>query len=170
MDDPSRRVFRRAPIQCDICETTLERQEHLTRHLRIHTSERPFSCSVCGKAFSRQDVLSRHAAIHDLDRHNEVGTSGRACRECAVSRVRCNKGNPCRRRSMRSLKCDYPTVKKRKAASLNSIDCSRNSEVQSRIAMSPSTVGHGHADSNLQPSTDEGATVPDRPDWQRLAD
>lgn len=40
--------------------------------------------------------------------HPDSGST-RACRECAASRVRCLRGNPCRRCSLKNLVCDYPS-------------------------------------------------------------
>ncbi|RSL58607.1 hypothetical protein CEP54_007665 [Fusarium duplospermum] len=103
-------------IKCDICNCTFARQEHLTRHTRSHTREKPFQCLQCSKSFSRLDVLQRHVSSHEQSASDLVGVSTRACRECAVSRVRCSKGSPCRRCHAKGLECTYPVQRKRKAS------------------------------------------------------
>ncbi|KAI8850897.1 hypothetical protein BC829DRAFT_136696 [Chytridium lagenaria] len=52
------------PFSCNQCSRAFNRQEHLIRHLRIHSGEKPFQCSVCMKKFSRSDELVRHARLH----------------------------------------------------------------------------------------------------------
>ncbi|KAH7345996.1 hypothetical protein BKA66DRAFT_433566, partial [Pyrenochaeta sp. MPI-SDFR-AT-0127] len=49
---------------CSVCHQSFGRQEHLTRHVRIHTREKPYQCPLCQKCFSRLDVLNRHTASH----------------------------------------------------------------------------------------------------------
>lgn len=39
---------------CPICHQSFKRNEHLERHVRMHTMERPFVCVVCGTRFSRK--------------------------------------------------------------------------------------------------------------------
>ncbi|KAH6855849.1 hypothetical protein B0I37DRAFT_64372 [Chaetomium sp. MPI-CAGE-AT-0009] len=95
--------------RCNICGTTFSRQEHLSRHRKSHTREKPFRCPVCGKNFARQDVRSRHVATHDVAaREGATPVRLRACRQCAVCRVRCSRTEPCSRCSARSLTCVYP--------------------------------------------------------------
>lgn len=39
---------------CPICHMSFRRNEHLERHVRMHTMERPFVCVVCETRFSRK--------------------------------------------------------------------------------------------------------------------
>ncbi|KAL4814909.1 fungal-specific transcription factor domain-containing protein [Aspergillus spinulosporus] len=108
------------PIQCHLCQTTFTRQEHLSRHLRSHNAEKPFHCVQCGKSFSRLDVLHRHGQSHTYKRkasEGRGGSSSRACKECALSRVRCSRGSPCDRCSEKNTQCEYPLSRKRKSQS-----------------------------------------------------
>ncbi|KAF4453114.1 hypothetical protein FALBO_16052 [Fusarium albosuccineum] len=107
-----------ASFQCHICQRGFVRQEHLTRHVRTHTREKPYSCSQCDKSFSRQDVLIRHETSHAPNSVHSNVVSSRACKECAIGRVRCTKESTCRRCRSRNLECVYPPVGKRKAASV----------------------------------------------------
>ncbi|SPO06863.1 related to alpha-glucosidase 2 [Cephalotrichum gorgonifer] len=67
------------------------------------------------------DVLTRHIASHIEEPPLSLAESGavptRACRECAASRVRCSRGDPCRRCHHRGLECRYPASRKRKVSS-----------------------------------------------------
>lgn len=145
-----------AQIKCDICNCTFARQEHLTRHTRSHTREKPYRCLQCSKSFSRLDVLQRHISSHEQTASDLAGASVRACRECAISRVRCSKGSPCRRCHAKNLECTYPVQRKRKASadhrddpSPDAIDLG-NSAPQLRVPR-PSG-GHDAENSTMDPS------------------
>ncbi|KAL7941095.1 hypothetical protein V8C42DRAFT_335771 [Trichoderma barbatum] len=102
--------------KCSICDATFSRLEHLARHTKSHTREKPFKCPICGKRFSRQDVLSRHRTSHEQDSQEVSSTArSRACRQCATSRARCSRSDPCRRCIERNLTCTFPTTRKPKA-------------------------------------------------------
>lgn len=102
-------------IQCGLCQSTFTRQEHLRRHVRSHTTEKPYHCLQCEKSFSRLDVLHRHNQSHGSRPFNsQTRANSRACKECAACRVRCPRGNPCSRCFQRQVPCVYPSARKRK--------------------------------------------------------
>lgn len=101
-------------IQCEVCQATFSRQEHLARHSRSHTTEKPFECPYCRKGFSRSDALHRHIKSHKQKPVDPETSSTRACKSCSVARVRCTRGNPCDRCKQRQLQCVYPLSRKRK--------------------------------------------------------
>jgi hypothetical protein len=49
--------------------------------------------------------------------HSDRAAFPRACKECAMNRVRCPRGDPCQRCADRAVPCVYPTSRKRKAPS-----------------------------------------------------
>ena len=52
------------PFECPLCFKTFQKQNHLTRHIKIHSGERQHKCPYCGKAFLRSDNLKKHVRIH----------------------------------------------------------------------------------------------------------
>ncbi|KAJ4865634.1 fungal specific transcription factor domain-containing protein [Trichoderma breve] len=101
--------------KCDICDATFSRQEHLVRHIKCHTREKPFKCLICDKGFARQDVLNRHRTSHQqVNEEARSTTRSRACKQCATSRARCSRSDPCRRCIERNLTCTFPTARKPK--------------------------------------------------------
>lgn len=56
------------------------------------------------------DILRRHEATHAAieQANNNRPARTRACTECAKSRERCSKNDPCQRCSTRGLHCTYP--------------------------------------------------------------
>lgn len=66
-----------------------------------------------------RDVLNRHRTSHEQDREEaSVIIRSRACRQCATSRARCSRSDPCKRCIQRSLTCTFPTTRKSKATAI----------------------------------------------------
>ncbi|KXT09551.1 hypothetical protein AC579_240 [Pseudocercospora musae] len=72
MSSSSSRHSRRGPpvytskmINCNYCEESFARSEHLDRHMLVHTNPKPFSCLQCNQSFSRREALKRHYQSHE---------------------------------------------------------------------------------------------------------
>ncbi|XP_044535117.1 zinc finger protein 287-like [Gracilinanus agilis] len=50
--------------KCNECETTFNKQIHLTQHQKIHSGEKSYTCNECGKAFFFRLHLTQHQRIH----------------------------------------------------------------------------------------------------------
>ena len=52
---------------CNLCSLQFKRNEHLNRHLMIHSGEKKHKCQTCQRTFSRLDALQRHNKLHSND-------------------------------------------------------------------------------------------------------
>ena len=55
---------KRTVYRCLYCSKIFERQDHMVRHVRIHTGEKPWSCDSCGRRFNTKDGLKSHQLTH----------------------------------------------------------------------------------------------------------
>lgn len=169
---------------CPICHQSFKRNEHLERHVRMHTMERPFVCVVCEVRFARKygrpgtptpranatdgatlrrDSLQRHLPIH-ADHEARLGIykpptrTSRACDACARSRLKCDGERPCARCRNKSINCDY--YRSRSGARGTR---ARRASSQAPTSQAPSAVNDDPANpaaaSNGQPLT-AGEQVP----------
>ena len=123
-------------FQCNLCQQTFGRVEHLTRHSRSHSKERYLKCSFCHKGFyrgsdfliqlrsfstcpniflemnrltyPRSDALTRHEQVHKEPKRSTLGRGVRACLACAKARRKCSGDSPCSACEKRSIECSYP--------------------------------------------------------------
>ncbi|XP_077416790.1 uncharacterized protein LOC144048545 isoform X3 [Vanacampus margaritifer] len=54
----------RKRFSCAFCGAHFTKNQHMLRHMRVHTGEKPFRCSVCGKMFSRKENVHTHMTTH----------------------------------------------------------------------------------------------------------
>ncbi|KAM9792286.1 uncharacterized protein ACB057_010818 [Neosynchiropus ocellatus] len=59
---PRRR--RTKPCACQICGKVFNDNNHLHRHLLVHTGEKPFKCFICARGFSQRGNLKTHMKVH----------------------------------------------------------------------------------------------------------
>ena len=127
-----------------------------------------------------RDVLNRHVASHQVDVPLSLPTvSSRACRECAASRVRCSRTQPCKRCSERNNLCEFPVARKRDATGLvksYEIDTAPEAAESSRLAnVALGESQHQHHDDDCQENQDrlsfqEHASSSQVPDGDYLKD
>ena len=51
---------------CLFCGKLFDRQDHMIRHVRIHTGEKPWSCDICGRRFNQKEGLRGHQVTHAI--------------------------------------------------------------------------------------------------------
>ncbi|CAL2042256.1 unnamed protein product [Caenorhabditis brenneri] len=59
------------------CRKSFCRNDHLQRHMRIHTGQRLFQCRTCLRSFSRSDHLAKHERTHSADKPFSCHTCAR---------------------------------------------------------------------------------------------
>ena len=52
------------PVNCNICNKTLQNKLYLQLHKRTHDDDKNYSCTFCGKIFSCQNKFSKHRRLH----------------------------------------------------------------------------------------------------------
>ncbi|RAQ69503.1 C6 and C2H2 transcription factor [Aspergillus flavus] len=129
--DKSRTGF----YQCGVCRKHYARPDHLIRHVRSRKSIDPerginglvteeliaiapvrYLGQTVSDPFADSDLLRRHARGHfSGQRDSRLSTASamrgrvsRACKNCALSKLKCDDQKPCRRCVKRNLECHWP--------------------------------------------------------------
>lgn len=130
--DGQKRSIEAECFNCEHCQKSFTRKEHLKRHLTSHTSLRQFSCSICSREFRRRrvhvtladvecysnqgsrDSLKRHMAIHGHQAAQSfaanspgIKRTAKACLSCVRSKQRCIGDMPCERCLHKRTRCVY---------------------------------------------------------------
>ena len=75
-DDPIVKKDKKVKFQCQYCEKSFGRKEHLKRHVdAVHEGIKNFSCEFCEMNFSRKDYLKRHVSSIHRDKIQPVDKS-----------------------------------------------------------------------------------------------
>lgn len=56
-----------------MCRKAFKRNEHLARHMIIHSGRKNQICTECGKAFYRKDHLKKHLQSHNAKPRTPCG-------------------------------------------------------------------------------------------------
>lgn len=177
--DGQKRSIEAECFNCEHCQKSFTRKEHLKRHLTSHTSLRQFSCSICSREFRRRrvhvtladvecysnqgsrDSLKRHMAIHGHQAAQSfaanspgIKRTAKACLSCVRSKQRCIGDMPCERCLHKRTRCVYvPT------SSPVTIERSNVSSWGCSDAWSTLTPGHAErADETTQDDTSAAPT------------
>ncbi|KAI5634114.1 zinc finger protein Xfin [Phthorimaea operculella] len=59
------------PMQCELCEKTINSHSYYKIHLRTHNGDRPFKCYICGRGFITSSKMHRHVLTHPEYRDGE---------------------------------------------------------------------------------------------------
>uniref|UniRef100_A0A3B4B7M7 C2H2-type domain-containing protein n=1 Tax=Periophthalmus magnuspinnatus TaxID=409849 RepID=A0A3B4B7M7_9GOBI len=54
--------------KCEICGIGFSEEQHLLRHIAVHSGERPFKCFVCDMGFKQESHLKSHMRLHTGER------------------------------------------------------------------------------------------------------
>jgi hypothetical protein len=116
----------------------------------------------------KSDVLNRHEASHDEGNERSVTTaSSRACRQCAIGRVRCTRGQPCKRCLDRRLLCRYPpSTLRSQVRAQDHGEGTHDGEMQqanSILGQVDARVSRSTVDAGLTPLVDPGEGVASAP-------
>ncbi len=71
-------------FRCTLCPKEFLRQDHLSRHMSVHTNAKSLSCHLCPKGFSRKDNLKHHLLREHNIEEGEEGDVSVAAREVDV--------------------------------------------------------------------------------------
>ncbi|KAH9216155.1 hypothetical protein DL95DRAFT_498453 [Leptodontidium sp. 2 PMI_412] len=92
--------------ECNLCGKTFARPAHLERHMETHRgSPRSWSCSYCSSSYTRRHLT--RCANGAVDARVLSQRVNQACQSCSERKLRCSRGQPCKRCEDQSLPCHY---------------------------------------------------------------
>ncbi|TVY43912.1 hypothetical protein LOCC1_G003520 [Lachnellula occidentalis] len=108
------------------CGKCFARKEHLGRHEKTHDPSNLLQCPACKRNFNRKsafllllrfnmttnlhnsDSLQRHVIRHGATfAHIPLGRAKRACFNCRVSKLKCDRNNPCFSCVKKGVQCKF---------------------------------------------------------------
>ncbi|KAL1839854.1 hypothetical protein VTJ49DRAFT_1085 [Mycothermus thermophilus] len=81
-------------FKCSVpgCGRHFTRKEHLTRHVKSHSTQFQYQCPICGRRYARSDVLKRHVEFHP--KNTSRGDKLVACVSCRDRKLKCDQDTP----------------------------------------------------------------------------
>ena len=68
--------IRERNVKCLLCDKMFYKDEHMRRHMKLHSEQRPFMCETCCKSFKTSSALRGHYEVHNTTRPFQCDLDG----------------------------------------------------------------------------------------------